>query len=62
MFMELIGNGGTSKRTQGTVRGVDKSNINIKIDFTKSWEAKVTVGDYIFLDLGSKADVDEKNE
>jgi len=60
IFMELISSLGT-KRTQGLVKGVDKSAVKISIDFKHSWETKVEVGGVQLLNLLVMQDGDDKN-
>lgn len=50
LFLEIHGQAGTI-RSQGFVRGIDKSKLKISIDFIRSWEALVMVESEIFLDL-----------
>jgi hypothetical protein len=49
--MEIFGKGGETQISQGIIRNVDKTKLDIEIDFVKSWEAKVVIGGEVFLDL-----------
>lgn len=60
VFMELHGQAGTI-RSQGSITGIDKKNLKISIDFTKSWEALVKVEEVVFLDLKNMVAGTEKS-
>ena len=51
LFLQVQGGGGNITYSS-SVKGVDKASIDITIDFTESWKAKVRVAGETFLNLG----------
>ena len=53
LYLDIIGLQGKSVTHQNSLNAADLTNIAISIDFTQSWNSKVTVNEVVFMDLAN---------
>ena len=59
MYLDVLGKKDKRVTHSGSAAAPDLTNVNIKINFTRSWETIVKVNDVTFMNIGLMSDTDD---